>query len=100
MQIYKIFDFSAITALNFIILHFVMEEERPRKRDRIIKGFSKLLKEDKLKAVSEYIENPGSLLPFCKAFGTATPRNRNSSTSSAKTPFPISTFLTESRQMW
>ena len=68
MQIYKIFDFSAITALNFIILHFVMEEERPRKRDRIIKGFSKLLKEDKLKAVSEYIENPGEFIALLQSF--------------------------------
>ena len=34
-----------------------MEENKPlRKRDIIKKGFSKLLKEDKLKAVSEYIE--------------------------------------------
>jgi len=33
-----------------------MEEERPRKRDRIVKGFSKMLKEDKLKAVSDLIE--------------------------------------------
>ena len=36
-----------------------MEESTPlRKRDIILKGFSKLLKEDKLKAVAEYIENP------------------------------------------
>lgn len=46
-----------------------MSEERPiRKRDRIIKGFSKLLKEDKLKAVSEYIENPGDFIALLKSF--------------------------------
>ena len=45
-----------------------MEEEKPRKRDRIIKGFSKLLKEDKLKAVSEYIENPGEFIALLKGF--------------------------------
>lgn len=46
-----------------------MGEERPtRKRDRIIKGFSKLLKEDKLKAVSEYIENPGEFIALLKSF--------------------------------
>lgn len=46
-----------------------MSEERPiRKRDRIIKGFSKLLKEDKLKAVSEYIENPGEFIALLKSF--------------------------------
>ena len=46
-----------------------MGEERPiRKRDRIIKGFSKLLKEDKLKAVSEYIENPGDFIALLKSF--------------------------------
>ena len=40
-----------------------MEENRPiRKRDRIKKGFSKLLKEDKLRVVAEYIENPGEFI--------------------------------------
>ena len=46
-----------------------MEENKPlRKRDRIIKGFSKLLKEDKLKAVAEYIENPGEFITLLKSF--------------------------------
>lgn len=45
-----------------------MEEKPIRKRDRIIKGFSKLLKEDKLKAVSEYIENPGEFVALLKSF--------------------------------
>lgn len=46
-----------------------MSEEKPiRKRDRIIKGFSKLLKEDKLKVVSEYIENPGEFIALLKSF--------------------------------
>lgn len=46
-----------------------MSEEKPiRKRDRIIKGFSKLLKEDKLKVVSEYIENPGEFVSLLKSF--------------------------------
>ena len=45
-----------------------MEEEKPRKRDRIKAGFSKLLKEDKLKAVSEYIENPGEFIALLKGF--------------------------------
>lgn len=46
-----------------------MEEGKPiRKRDRIRKGFSKLLKEDKLKAVAEYIENPGEFIALLKSF--------------------------------
>lgn len=45
-----------------------MEEEKLRKRDRIVKGFSKLLKEDKLKVVSEYIENPGEFVALLKGF--------------------------------
>lgn len=45
-----------------------MEEKKPRRRDKIIKGFSKLLKEDKLKAVSEYIENPGEFIALLKGF--------------------------------
>ena len=46
-----------------------MEENKPlRKRDRIIKGFSKLLKEEKLKAVAEYIENPGEFITLLKSF--------------------------------
>lgn len=39
-----------------------------RKRDMIRKGFSKLLKEDKLKAVAEYIENPGEFISLLKSF--------------------------------
>lgn len=38
-----------------------------RKRD-IIKGFSKLLKEDKLKLVAEYFENPGEVIELLKSF--------------------------------
>lgn len=34
----------------------------------IRKGFSKLLKEDKLKAVAEYIENPGEFISLLKSF--------------------------------
>ena len=46
-----------------------MEENKLlRKRDIIKKGFSKLLKEDKLKAVSEYIENPGEFITLLKSF--------------------------------
>lgn len=46
-----------------------MEENKPvRRRDKIIRGFSKLLKEDKLKAVSEYIENPGEFIALLKGF--------------------------------
>ena len=46
-----------------------MEEAgRIRKRDIIIKGFSKLLKEDKLKAVAEYIENPSEFINLLKSF--------------------------------
>ena len=46
-----------------------MEEvARIRKRDLIKKGFSKLLKEDKLKAVAEYIENPGEFIALLKSF--------------------------------
>lgn len=41
---------------------------RIRKRDLIKKGFSKLLKEDKLKAVAEYIENPGEFISLLKSF--------------------------------
>ena len=57
-----------IFTLIFTIFADCMEEEKPRKRDRIIKGFSKLLKEDKLKAVSEYIENPGEFIALLKGF--------------------------------
>jgi len=39
-----------------------------RKRDIIIKGFSKLLKEDKLKLVAEYFENPGEVITLLKSF--------------------------------
>lgn len=46
-----------------------MEENRPiRKRDIIKKGFSKLLKEDKLRVVAEYIENPGEFIALLKSF--------------------------------
>ncbi len=46
-----------------------MEEGKPiRRRDRIKKGFSKLLKEDKLKAVAEYIENPSEFVALLKSF--------------------------------
>lgn len=46
-----------------------MEESTPlRKRDIILKGFSKLLKEDKLKAVAEYIENPSEFINLLKSF--------------------------------
>lgn len=46
-----------------------MEEELPmRRRDRIKQGFSKLLKEDKLKAVAECIENPGEFVSLLKSF--------------------------------
>jgi hydroxymethylglutaryl-CoA reductase len=39
-----------------------------RKRDIIIKGFSKLLKEEKLKLVAEYFENPGEVITLLKSF--------------------------------
>jgi len=39
-----------------------------RKRDIIIKGFSKLLKEEKLKLVAEYFENPGEVVSLLKSF--------------------------------
>ena len=39
-----------------------------RKRDIIKKGFSKLIKEDKLKAVAEYIENPSEFINLLKSF--------------------------------
>jgi len=39
-----------------------------RKRDIIIKGFSKLLKEEKLKLVAEYFENPGEVISLLKSF--------------------------------
>lgn len=39
-----------------------------RKRDIIISGFSKLLKEDKLKLVAEYFENPGEVVSLLKSF--------------------------------
>lgn len=47
----------------------IMEEGKPlRKRDKIIRGFSKLLKEDKLKVVAEYIENPSEFVALLKSF--------------------------------
>ncbi len=39
-----------------------------RKRDIIISGFSKLLKEEKLKLVAEYFENPGEVVNLLKSF--------------------------------
>lgn len=39
-----------------------------RKRDIIISGFSKLLKEEKLKLVAEYFENPGEVVSLLKSF--------------------------------
>lgn len=39
-----------------------------RKRDIIISGFSKLLKEEKLKLVAEYFENPGEVISLLKSF--------------------------------
>lgn len=39
-----------------------------RKRDIIISGFSKLLKEEKLKLVAEYFENPGEVINLLKSF--------------------------------
>ena len=46
-----------------------MEENKEiRRRDKIKKGFSKLLKEDKLKAVAEYIENPSEFIALLKSF--------------------------------
>lgn len=39
-----------------------------RKRDIIKKGFSKLIKEDKLKAVAEYIDNPSEFIALLKSF--------------------------------
>ncbi|MFZ4463179.1 MAG: hydroxymethylglutaryl-CoA reductase, degradative [Bacteroidales bacterium] len=39
-----------------------------RKRDIIIKGFSKLMKEEKLKLVAEYFENPGEVVSLLKSF--------------------------------
>lgn len=46
-----------------------MQKDRTmRKRDLIKKGFSKLLKEDKLKVVSEYIDNSGEFIDLLKSF--------------------------------
>lgn len=44
------------------------DNKKIRKRDKIKRGFSKLLKEDKLKAVAEYIENPGEFIALLKSF--------------------------------
>ena len=37
-------------------------------RERIKKGFSKLLKEDKLKAIANYFENPGEVISLLKSY--------------------------------
>ena len=39
-----------------------------KKRDIIKKGFSKLIKEDKLKAVAEFVENPSEFIALLKSF--------------------------------
>lgn len=39
-----------------------------KKREIIKKGFSKLIKEDKLKAVAEFVENPGEFINLLKSF--------------------------------
>ena len=39
-----------------------------RKREIIKKGFSKLIKEDKLKAVAEFVENPSEFISLLKSF--------------------------------
>ena len=51
-------------ALKLIILQIMKE----RKKDIIKKGFSKLVKEDKLKAVAEYFENPSEFIALLKSF--------------------------------
>ncbi len=40
----------------------------PRKRDLVIKGFSKLLKEDKLKIVAELMDNQIESVELLKSF--------------------------------
>ena len=37
-------------------------------RDRIKKGFSKLLKEEKLKLIANYFENPGEVISLLKSY--------------------------------
>ena len=37
-------------------------------RDRIKKGFSKLLKEEKLKLIANYFENPGEVVNLLKSY--------------------------------
>ena len=39
-----------------------------KKREIIKKGFSKLIKEDKLKAVAEFVENPSEFISLLKSF--------------------------------
>ncbi len=48
----------------------------PRKRDLIIKGFSKLLKEDKLKIVSELMDNQLEAIDLLKSFWYADPEKQ------------------------
>ncbi len=48
----------------------------PRKRDLIIKGFSKLLKEDKLKIVAELMENQLETIDLLKSFWYADPEKQ------------------------
>jgi hydroxymethylglutaryl-CoA reductase len=48
----------------------------PRKRDLIIKGFSKLLKEDKLKIVSELMDNQLETIDLLKSFWYADPEKQ------------------------
>ena len=44
------------------------ENKKTKERNKIKKGFSKLLKEDKLKAVAEYVENPEKFIALLKSF--------------------------------
>ena len=37
-------------------------------RERIKKGFSKLLKEEKLKLIANYFENPGEVISLLKSY--------------------------------
>ena len=78
-------------------------------RERIKKGFSKLLKEEKLKLIANYFENPGEVVNLLKSYWHPDSKQQqlfdefsentitNFSTSSARTPSPIFSSPTASR---
>ncbi len=66
-----------------------------RKRKFILKGFSKLIKEDKLKIVAEMMDNQVETVELLKSFGIRILTNKRFLMSLARTPSRIFISHTE-----